>query len=163
MTVTRFKLLLLIPIAAFTILTCARESTAGELMTARDLKFEVGRYTGTAYTSYPLLPEYWDEERTSIREELMYSTDVIFNTDVFRYYDTALFFDNKVEGLSTNRQYRYVSWEFQFGFQFKAMGLYLQHKSEHVLEEKGSRGDHFPVSDRLMLSFTFINRPRGYY
>jgi len=141
-------LIFLLPVKAYGI----------EYYLVRNLNFEAGKYTGLAYTSYPLLPEYTADG--SIREELTYSTDIIFNVDLLRYQSTALFFDNKVEGLATNKQYRYVSWEFELGLHLKVIDIFLDHKSEHILDQYPIRQDHFPVSDRVMVRFLFIERPR---
>jgi hypothetical protein len=140
------------------LLLAATPAYSTEYYLVRNLNFEVGKYTGLAYTSYPLLPEYTADG--SIREELTYSTDIVFNVDLIRYYNTALFFDNKVEGLATNKQYRYVSWEFELGLHLKVIDFFLDHKSEHVLDQYPVRQDHFPVSDRIMVRFLFIDRPR---
>jgi hypothetical protein len=93
------------------------------------------------YTHFAALP---DEQ---VRESLA----VVFDVDLGARFS----WKNRVESLSTDSQFRYVSWEYALSWQVLPSLAIIpwHHKSEHLLG-RNEAGTHFPVRDGMGLEWT---------
>ena len=122
---------------------------AAEYFLVRELHFEGGQFQGINYK-----PEY----KLPGDEKLQHSTAIVWNVDLYKYYDLTFIWDNRVEGWATDKQYRTTFWEFDIGFVFKRIDFIFRHKSEHYLDDKTE--GHFPLQNRAMVRIKFISKPR---
>jgi len=106
----------------------ADEVRFGEL---RELSMEYFRIANhrDSYFSYA------DQGDDLPREHWYYGTAVKFDLDLVRFRDVAVHWRNRVEGLSTNTQFRSVAWEFRWGVNLgDRVELFYDHLSQHCLE-----------------------------
>ena len=129
----------------------------GESMVVRKAAIEEGAYMGGAnYDPYLQID--------NPNEHLANTTNMIMNVDLLcsptNMY--CLYWDNKIASKSTNIQYRFVSWEFSFGFAFgEHLELEAHHLSVHELDKHNSQEYHtYPVENVFQINMNFINKPR---
>lgn len=66
-----------------------------------------------------------------------------------------MYFNNDIIGYVTNRNYRYISWDFEIGYNLgKVIKLYYHHKSEHVMELE--RDTKYPLHDSVGFKLCLI-------
>ena len=124
-------------------------TVSAEYFLVRELHFEGGQFQGVNFK-----PEY----NLPSEEKLQHSTAIVWNVDMYRYYDITLFWDNRVEAWATDRQYRTTFWDFDIGVAFPRVDVLFRHKSEHYLDDKME--GHFPLQNRVIMRVKFINKPR---
>lgn len=131
---------------AAAIALCARAVKGAEL---ERLSMDVGSY----YT----MQDFFQPEYTTIRRPQMpyqqeagqerWSYSLKLNMDL-KITDTLLgktYWNNRVTGASTTRQFRYVGYEFSFVHQFnKGLGVFYHHHSEHALDAEKKT---YPLQD----------------
>jgi len=134
-------------------------STAG----AAELK-RAGFQGGHVYNKHDLfIPEYTDYEMgpvarhnqsgTGKPERWAYELRLFMDIDLYKSKYGTFYWNNDVIGMSTTRQFRYVSWDFETGYQFnKRIGLFYHHQSEHVLERERNS---YPMHDVMGIRFCF--------
>ena len=133
-----------------TAMMCERQAKASEFLVTRKLSFEAGAYQNDSRLAYPTL---------QLGERLTHMTNIAWDYDLYVNPDFSIFWNNKIEGKSTNSQYRYVSWEFETGISFGKLDIYGMHKSEHQLE-MGAVKSTYPLQHAVMLRLNLINNPR---
>jgi hypothetical protein len=128
-----------------------RDAYGSDMLKVNRLAFTGGKFQGKNYHPYLLLPN--EHERLSYRSEIQWDFDLYNNPD-FR-----IFWDNKVTGLATDVQYRYVSWDFQTGFSFGQVDVFFGHISEHSLERVRPE-QHYPLQNSVNVRLNLIENER---
>lgn len=83
-------------------------------------------------------------------EHWAYGLNLNFNIDLG--LDT--YWKNTVYSMTTTRQFRYVSWEYEFGHSInETFDLFYNHRSEHTMEVE-ARG--YPLHDVIGVRFNLI-------
>ena len=120
-------------------LLCAAPVQASEwrLLDTDGVYFEAEKH-------WHLYDPYWDR----VRYEYNQDDEPIRKSGEYWTYGIAAGFDlvfmarnkfkwywkNRVEGDSTNHQFRRVAWQYEFGWTFNKLDIFHSHKSEHLLE-----------------------------
>lgn len=90
-------------------------------------------------------------------EAWAYSVAANFDLDLIKYGALRLFWDQQVKGAATDRQFRSVYWDYNFGLRFgDKVSVYESHRSVHVLDARG-QGD-FPLRNEYILAVDFYRR-----
>lgn len=117
----------------------------------RDVYFESAGYVGKNYDSYL--------DMDSELEQLSYIVACGWDLDLFRYgKNLSFYWDNRVEGKSSTRQFRHVSWKFQFGFNlYNAVDIFYFHESQHLLDMDRPKSESlFPLENFIGIRLHFI-------
>lgn len=148
--------LLTLAALGFTIALCARVVLATEL---ERLSLDVESFysKGDAF-----LPEYSTFRRPQLpyqqqgAEQWSYSLGLTMN---LLLADTVLgktYWNNRVTGASTTKQFRYVGYEFRFLHQFTpGIGIFYHHHSEHGLDIER---EAYPLHDSFGVVFCLAGR-----
>ena len=128
---------------------------------ARSVTFSVGKYDGEQFDSfmqYSLPPYDLENEYLQHMTQITADFDLVCVGDTYSLNgpsDACVYLDNSIFGKSTQKQYRYVSWEFEIGLSLQeTVDLFYHHKSEHMMDT--SRPDHFPISNYFGIRIEFI-------
>lgn len=106
------------------------------------------------YTDYKINPyDRLTEDSKGERERWSYELRLFFDTDLAKTKFGEFYLNQQVTGMSTTRQFRYVSWEFKLGQRLTdRFDIYYHHKSEHGLDiERNS----YPMHDAIGISYCF--------
>lgn len=80
-----------------------------------------------------------------------------FNLVMLEYGNYKWTFNNAVDGMSTNRQFRSVEWRYRTEITaFNKVGVFYDHLSRHVLDAEVPSA--YPNVDKYGISLTFIKR-----
>jgi hypothetical protein len=115
----------------------------------KDLYFETNSYTGVQF--HPYLTEELPEG-----EQLTYR---ILTGYKYKGYSTgkfSTFWDLEVDGIATEKQFRYTSLTTAVGVRIEAIDIFYYHKSEHILERTPSV--HFPLTNYIGIRWHLINK-----
>jgi len=126
----------------------------------RSVTFSVGKYEGIQYDPYLQYGlEKYREEQLQHTTEITADFDVVCNGSSYeKRRELCIYLDNSVFAKSTDKQYRYVAWEFELGFSLSdIVDFFYHHKSEHVLED--TRAGHFPLANYVGIRIEFV--PNG--
>jgi len=105
--------------------------------------FDVASYQGK---QYDLQLQYSGVDIDS-SEILQHRTSVGHSYTFYRTGKFSMYWDNEIVGVSTNRQYRYVAWDFELGMKISSFHFYYHHISEHLLDS--ATNSHFPLENRV--------------
>jgi len=95
--------------------------------------------------------------RSDSREKWRGTVATEFNLALLAYKNYGLFFDNRIAGDGTNKQFRTVSWEWTTRLQlFPSLYLFHYHLSEHILEAASPHS--FPLRNRFGVHITMYER-----
>lgn len=125
-----------------------------DVFVVRNLSFTGGKYTQPASVRDP----YLGSPRTF---ELVARTGIQWDVDLLcgYYNDFCFFWNNQVDGKTSQAAFKYVSWDFESGLATRYLDFYYSHKSEHVLEEERPQKT-YPIQDSIMIRLKFIDNPR---
>lgn len=138
--------------------TCRGHSAS--LFELRRASIELGAYPTfipfqKSHNAYLLL----DNER----EWLDKKTSMIMNVDLICSSSNyiCLFWNNRIEGKASNKQYRQIGWIFNLGLSLSdKFELGWSHLSEHELDRKTNSSLPYPVENVIYLEMKFVDRPR---
>ena len=85
-----------------------------------------------------------------------YGIAVGFDMTFLQYKDFQWYMKNRVEGNTTNKQFRRVAWLYDFGFAYKKIDVFWNHRSEHLLDQE--HNTFYPLSDVLGVRLYFYGR-----
>jgi hypothetical protein len=81
---------------------------------------------------------------------------LLVNTDLL----PAVFWNNKIIGITDDTQYRHIGWNFQLGLRVTPIfSVQYEHFSQHALDRVTPLGGHFPVEDSLGLTLHLMSVP----
>lgn len=107
------------------------------------------------YTGYELDPvvRHEDNRDNTIPETWAYELRLFMDYDIATTPLGRTYWNQEIIGRATTVQFRYVSWDFEFGHNFtNSFGIFYHHISEHVMEEKRSR---YPMLDIIGFKVCF--------
>lgn len=113
----------------------------------RNLSLLVGTYVGTNYDSYLLLD--------SDTERLQNAWSLGWDIDLLHGRNSALYWDNAINAKSSDKQFRHVGWDTEFGLRIQRIELLYHHYSQHSLEQKRVE-QHFPLENYIGVRVRFI-------
>ena len=121
------------------------------------VEFSSERYYNQRY-SY--IPEYSVFEMdTSDGEKWNYNLSLRSDTTLHQTWAGRTYWNNRVHGMSTDRQFRHVGYEFEIGQQFnRHVGVFYYHHSQHVLEMEK---EDYPLTDSIGIKICFGGRRCG--
>lgn len=124
--------------------------------------------TSKIYTYRDLyIPDYTVAEarptETGQEEYWLYGMGFNFNINLLRKNNLrAIYWDNRVNMVATNKQVRYVAWDYKIGTNLieDRLNLFYHHKSEHWLEgDRDSEVEYdYPLLDEITLELVFLTR-----
>lgn len=68
-----------------------------------------------------------------------------------KYYDFYL--DNQVKSMYTNKQFRYIGLESEFGYSFDKVDIFIRHASEHSLDRPYGTIEKYPNQNDIGIRF----------
>ena len=128
--------------------TCTAQA---EVLVARKLNFELGKYSDTSRDGYIL------SEKP--KEQLDLKPKVAFSFDFWCGSSTCVYLDQEIIGKSTNVQYRFVSWILEGGIAIKNVDFFYWHQSQHSLESS-ALGGRYPNENTYGVRLKLVNNPR---
>lgn len=125
----------------------------GQIMNKRD------PYTpfidGGRYGQFHTVKEIDYIESGEQKENWRYMLRLNWNVDLIKYRGYGLFWDNGVRGLTTQKQFRTVDWQFKVGLDLGKVAIFREHMSYHVFDRVGRGG--FPVEDYIVFRINFLD------
>lgn len=110
------------------------------MIEVRDMSMEYFKYRGE--TSDPYLVQ---EDGSPI--PLTTGAALNFNLGLV---NNILYWNNRVHEATDNRpSVRHVGWEWEGGLHIGSVDIYEHHHSQHGLEYRNPRGDHFPLENTI--------------
>lgn len=117
------------------------------LLDTDSVYFESGKIWHLYDPYFDTLPlgEYWT-----------YGIAAGFDLTFVEYKDFRWYWNNRVEGDTTNYQFRRVAWKYDFGFSYSKVDFFWNHRSEHLLDMEHKT--FYPLSDRFGVRLYFYGR-----
>lgn len=78
-----------------------------------------------------------------------------FDTTLIQYGAFRFYWNHKIRGDSTPRQFRHVSWEHESGLRLGQVSAGWFHESRHVMDQEMNETP-YPLDDRLFLRLHFV-------
>jgi hypothetical protein len=118
--------------------------------------------------------EYWktDQERdpylpyqqpgsTTPGERWKDGAAVTFNLTLAAIGPASLYWDNRVHEDSTNKQVRFIGWEWEAGASWdRQVDIFWHHHSQHLLDQSSDM--RYPLENHYGVRFTFYERAKSH-
>lgn len=136
----------------------AWEAKAVEVKRATFEAAKVYNFRHTYMPEYTLLQEAPVQGAT--QEEVWdYHVGLGLDLNLITTEEGTLYWDQKVEGESTTKQFRRTAWIFEFGIDFGPASVYRSHTSEHMLDAVSVH--KYPLKDLYGIRMCFIGTGCG--
>ncbi len=97
----------------------------------KKFSLDIGKIADNTDSYFP----YADPDDDTTAEKWYGTVATKFDIDLLKVGDWGLFWNNRVFGDGTRKQFRQVGWEFRAGIQLgRKLTLYFDHTSRHILE-----------------------------
>jgi hypothetical protein len=129
-----------------------------------DAQFEVGKFyhkrdpMGPKYT---LIREghkpYNRDDKLESDETWNHQVGLRLDTDLFRFRNVAMYWDQELVGQTTTHQYRRIYWDFEVGFSWLNNRFHTlwNHRSDHLLDKDYSK---YPLHDVYGIRVCLLKR-----
>jgi hypothetical protein len=95
--------------------------------------------------------------RSDAREKWRGGIATNFDLRLLTYRDVGLYWDNRLAGNGTNKQFRTVEWEYKMRLQLgDKFNLHHFHRSRHLLDEASQHP--FPLENRFTAEYVFFQK-----
>ena len=79
------------------------------------------------------------------------------DTTLIQYREFRFYWNHKVRGDSTQRQFRHVSWEHESGMSLGKVSVGWHHESRHVMDQE-MESTPYPLDDRFFFRMHFLGK-----
>jgi len=97
------------------------------------------------------IADYRNEDFVVEGEPWARLVELNWDVDMLRYRDFGLFWDNTVEGRSTESQFRQVGWRYELGIAINRVNVFWRHHSQHVMDYRAPH--RFPLRNEYGVEF----------
>lgn len=116
--------------------------------------FKLDKYSDGYFQSQYGQP--WENEG---KEKWSWGTRANLNLTMLQYDKFHWYFNNEITGISTDAQFRKVSWAFKTQFEVaKKIGIFYRHLSEHALDQAVETPQAYPLQDSYGVQLIWVKK-----
>ena len=146
----------LLSLCAMLILATSAEADDFHLLELNTFSMDYAKIASNRDGYYPYDDpgtEYYDTETWD------YAVAVNFDLEMAAYRGVRLHWQNRVEGASTDTQFRMVTWDFRWGLQLgDRVEAFFDHTSSHILDEVPEEPRSYGLKNVYGVEITFYRK-----